>query len=92
MRTLLQHICPQFEQVLWYVHRSTQSGSCTKKQVPCARDADTLAWREQNNVESYLFRRLSPEKEASLRRHQHNGHIGTDKQVSQDTSGRPVCP
>ncbi len=46
--------------------------------------ADTLAWREQQDVDSYLFRKLSPAKEASLRRHQHNGHIGVDKQ------GRPI--
>ena len=46
--------------------------------------ADTLEWRKQNEVDSYLFRKLSPAKEASLRRHQHNGHIGVDKQ------GRPI--
>ena len=60
---------------------------CAGVRVPIlvlCRDADTLAWRQQNDVDSYLFRSLSPEKEASLRRHQHNGHIGTDKQVDQD--------
>jgi len=46
--------------------------------------ADTLEWRKQNEVDSYLFRKLSPAKEASLRRHQHNGHIGVDNQ------GRPI--
>lgn len=45
------------------------------------RPAETIAWREKNDVDGYLSRSLSPEKEASVRRNMPTGHVGHDKEV-----------
>ena len=52
----------------------TQSRSVT-------HPAETIAWREKNDVDSYLSRSLGPEKEASVRRNIPIGIVGYDKEV-----------